>query len=418
MLPDEIKATGKLVGDAIAGPAALARDVHRAVSERTFGVLGVIGAPARLGHDAISKAVYRSVHSAIGLLPRRGGVALAQLAPPGSRALAESAAGSVGLGALNGAIGDRLDRDHRHLALRLTIRHGGEDLPAEPADLAERLPEASGKLAIFVHGLCETDAAWHLLPVSARRAGRASYGSRLRDEHGYTPLYVRYNTGLRVSENGQQLGAALEQLVAAWPVAIEEIVLVGHSMGGLVGRSACHYGARTQLAWADRVRQVICLGTPHLGAPLERAANVGGWALTRLPETRPFAQLVNGRSAGIKDLRYGSVLEEDWSDCDPDEYLTDRCQEAPFLEDAAYYFVGATIARDPESRLGRIVGDALVQYPSASGQGPRRRIPFEIENGIHLGGVNHIELLNHPAVYEQISGWLQAPSAGALQQRG
>jgi hypothetical protein len=148
---------------------------------------------------------------------------------------------------------------------------------------------------------------------------------------------------------------------------------------------------------------VFCLGTPHLGAPLEKAANVAGWALARVPETRPFAKLVNGRSAGIKDLRFGSCSEADWCDCDPDEFLNDRCQDVPFVETATYYFIGATLS---PGALGHIVGDLLVRYPSASGNGRRRRVPFELDNGFHLGGANHFQLLNHPAVYEQLHGWL------------
>jgi pimeloyl-ACP methyl ester carboxylesterase len=198
----------------------------------------------------------------------------------------------------------------------------------------------------------------------------------------------------------------LEHVVRSWPVEVEEVVLVGHSMGGLVARSACHYGAAEEHLWTQRLRHVFCLGTPHLGAPLERAANVFGWALGRLPETRPFAAAVNARSAGIKDMRYGNCVEEDWCDCDPDEFLSDRCQEVPFLPTATYYFIGATLTRSADSRLGSLVGDLLVQFPSASGNGPKRRIPFEIDKGRHLGGLNHLQLLNHPAVYEQIKAWL------------
>jgi hypothetical protein len=177
-------------------------------------------------------------------------------------------------------------------------------------------------------------------------------------------------------------------------------------MGGLVARSACHYGEADGHLWTEPLRHVFCLGTPHLGAPLERAANAFGWALGRLPETRPFAQVVNGRSAGIKDMRFGNCIEEDWCDCDPDEYLRDRCREVPFLPTATYYFVGATLTREQDSRLGSIVGDLLVQFPSASGNGPKRRIPFEIDKGCHLGGLHHLQLLNHPAVYDQIRTWL------------
>lgn len=406
MRAGEIRSVGKLAGDALSGPAGLVKDVHGAASGRIFGVLGVLGEPVRLAHDAISGAVYSSVHTAIGALPRSGGAALAQIAPPQAASLAESTGGSIGLGVLNGAFGDRLAETHEDLALELAIRDRGRDLAPDRASLESRLPDASPKLAVFVHGLCETDEAWQMLPLSDREAGRQSYGSRLRDEHGYTPLYVRYNTGLHISDNGRRLAGALEELVAAWPTEVEEIVLVGHSMGGLVSRSACHYGERADHLWTDRVRHVFCLGTPHLGAPLERAANVAGWALGRLRETKPFADLVNGRSAGIKDLRFGSVVDEDWHGCDPDEFLTDRCREVPFLDSATYYFVGATVTPDPHSLLGRAVGDVLVQFPSAAGHGPTRRIGFELDNGHHLGGVHHIQLLNHPEVYEQIQAWL------------
>jgi hypothetical protein len=171
-------------------------------------------------------------------------------------------------------------------------------------------------------------------------------------------------------------------------------------MGGLVARSACHYGGR----WTDVVRHVFCLGTPHLGADLEKGANVLGWALGRLPETRGMAKVFNARSAGIKDLRYGACIDEDWSDCDPDEFLRDRCQEVPFLPDANYYFIGAALS----GPVGRLVGDLLVRMPSASGRGrgKGRRIPFEVDNGHELPGLTHFDLLNHPAVYEQIRTWI------------
>ncbi len=410
-LEGEIRALGDLAGDAFGGPAGLVRDIHGAVSGRTFGLLGVLGTPVRIAHDAISGTVYRSVHSAMRALPRGGGGALARIAPPDATPLVESTTASIGLGALNGAIGDGLAVTYSDLDLDLTLRHGARELPTDREGLARTLPQAGPKLAVFVHGLCETDAAWHLLPLSGRTEGRRSYGSRLRDERGYVPLYVRYNTGRHISDNGRQLSDTLERLVSAWPTEVEEIVLVGHSMGGLVARSACHYGDLEDSRWTSRVRHVFCLGTPHLGAPLERAANVAGWALGRLSETRPFADLVNGRSAGIKDLRYGSCHEDDWRDHDPDELLTDRCSEIPFLDSATYYFVGATLTRDHEHPLGAVIGDLLVQFPSASGRGRKRRIPFEIDNGHHLGGVHHLQLLNHPAVFEQIEAWLDRAAA-------
>jgi len=260
---------------------------------------------------------------------------------------------------------------------------------------------------VFVHGLCETEDAWRLLPLGGGgRQEQRDYVSRLQRDLDYTPVNIRYNTGLRISDNGRRLAEVLNELVEGWPTAVDEIALVGHSMGGLVARSACHYGQAHERRWVASVSHVICLGSPHLGAPLEKAANVMGWALSRVPETRPFAKVVNTRSVGIKDLRFGSCVEEDWCDCDPDEFLRDRCGEVPFLPHATYYFIGATVTHDANHPLGMLIGDLLVRFPSASGEGRNRKIPFELDNGCHLGGLTHFDLLNNPAVYEQIHAWL------------
>jgi hypothetical protein len=179
-------------------------------------------------------------------------------------------------------------------------------------------------------------------------------------------------------------------------------------MGGLVARSACHYGAAADQGWTHAVRHVFCLGTPHLGADVEKGLNALGSALARLPETQALAGFINARSVGIKDLRYGSCVEEDWCDCDPDEYLRDRCREVPFLPDAHYYFVAGQLAEGP---LGSVVGDLLVRIPSASGRanGQGRRIPFDVDHGHELSGLTHLDLLNHPAVYHQIRTWIAGP---------
>ena len=366
MRADELEAIGRLGGTAVSLPAVAVHDVHRAVSGRVFGMLGPMGAPVRFVHDAIVTAGYATaqvaLRSPIGAAARSAGRRVAADAEP----LADTPVGALALGALNGMWGDRIARELPALALPMTVRIDGAHTP---------------KLAVFVHGLCENDESW-----------RGGYGGRLRDDLGYTPLYVRYNTGLRVCENGRRLAAMLDDLVANWPVTVDEIVLVGHSMGGLVSRSACYYGEADAHAWTDQLGHVICLGTPHLGAPLEKAAARAGKALTRLPETRPFGNAIEARSAGIKDLQFGNCIEDD--------------EDVPFLPTARYYYVGATLTRRQDSPLAQVVGDLLVQFPSASGNGPTRRIPFEVDHGHHLGGVNHFQLLNHPAVYKQMRSWL------------
>jgi pimeloyl-ACP methyl ester carboxylesterase len=375
----EMREVGRLAGDGVGGFASFVGEMHRGIAERTFKALGPLGVPTRVVHDKATGTIYPAIRRALAAGPQAGANALARRAPAEALPASASRAGSLALGALNGAIGDALERSGSELALAMTARHGERITP---------------KLAVFVHGLCETDEAWSMF-------GKApDYGQRLADDLGYTPVYIRYNTGLHISDNGRKLSELLEELVDDWPLRVEQIVLIGHSMGGLVCRSAAHQGGD----WTETLRHVFCLGTPHLGAPLEKAANAAGWAFGRLPETRAFAGLVNGRSAGIKDLRFGSCIQADWCDCDPDEFLRDRCQDVPFLETATYYFVGATLSRNRNALLG----DLLVRYPSASGSGRRRRIPFEIDNGLHLGGATHFDLLNHPAVYEQLERWLAA----------
>lgn len=362
----DIEAIGDLAGEALAAGGALVRDMHDGIASRPFGILGPAAAPVRIVHEQVSRAVFGGVDTGLRALAA-GGARLAERAGDDTSA---SIAGSLPVAALNGLYGDRLTARGNGLALRMRLRPAGEATP---------------RIAVFVHGLGETDASW-----------RGTYGARLRDDLGFTPVFAHYNTGLHISANGRELARHLDALVEGWPVGVEDLTLIGHSMGGLVARSACHYGG----GWTTAVRRVFCLGTPHLGADLEKGANVLGWALGRLPETRGLARVVNARSAGIKDLRYGACIDEDWSGCDPDEFLRDRCQEVPFLDDVAYYFIGAT--------LNPLIGDLLVRMPSASGRGNGRgrRIAFEVDNGHELAGLTHFDLLWHPAVYEQLRTWI------------
>jgi pimeloyl-ACP methyl ester carboxylesterase len=266
-----------------------------------------------------------------------------------------------------------------HSGVRAALRAMPQTVGAAPAttalDEAPALAESSrGALALAVLNACAGDAL-------EARGDELALDMTLR--HGGADV------------------ALIDDLHDAWPQPIDELVLIGHSMGGLVARSACHYGRAGGHRWTHAVRHVICLGSRHLGAPLEKGANALGWALGRVPETEPLAGVVNARSAGIKDLRFGACIEEDWCDCDPDELLTDRCHDVPFLPGATFSFIAATIGREP---LGSVVGDLVVRVPSASGKGRHRRIA--LADGRRLEALNHFDLLNHPAVYEQIRAWL------------
>lgn len=384
---------------------ACVEGVHRAVARRSFGAVGPVAEPARLLHDAIAAGTYRTLRAAA-WAAGRGAALAADLLPAPARDLSRRPAGGRLVAALNGVAGDRLAASASGAAIGMSVRAGDADVATDRPALAAAFPRAGDRLAVFVHGLCGSEHSWDA------RGGpdSVSYPAGLEAALGCTPVLVRYNTGRHVSENGRELAALLEELRTAWPAPVREIALIGHSMGGLVARSACHYGASSGARWTEAVRHVVCLGTPHLGAPLEKAANVVGRSLALLAETRPFAELVNRRSAGIKDLRFGSVVDEDWLARDADAFLEDACGEVPFLDSAAYCFVGAAVTSDPEHPLGRLVGDLLVRLPSASGGGGRRRVPFDAAICRRVGGLHHIDLLHSPVVLEQLARWLRDPS--------
>jgi pimeloyl-ACP methyl ester carboxylesterase len=273
----EMRAIGDLAGRTLAGAGTMVRDLHMAVAGRAFTAVGPGGAPVRLVHDGVVETLYGGVRAALEALPRGAGSAAARSAHDEGPALGQSPRGSLALAALNAYIGDALVAGDSPLALAMTLRHRGAELSLEPQALAHALPDAGPRLAIFVHGLGETDASWRLR-ADAQRPG---YGAGLRRDLGHTPLELRCNTGLHISDNGRALAALLEELHEAWPVAVEEIVIVGHSMGGLVARSACHYAGLEAHAWTSALRHVFCLGSPHLGAPLRRASTrcAGRWAV-------------------------------------------------------------------------------------------------------------------------------------------
>jgi hypothetical protein len=367
MQPQEAVAFGDLAGEGATSIAAQARDVHAAIADRAFVTLAALGvpvAPVRVTHDAIARSSYAASGTLAGVVVRAIGVAAALTRPPDAPALGTSPRGRVVLGVLGGVWGDRLaDR--------------GSVLATAPSLIVDDRRPPTRRIAVFVHGLGETELAW-------RRPG---YGEALAAGHGITPVYARYNSGLAIAEAGAVLAEALAAMVAGWPVAVDEITLVGHSMGGLVVRAACHHGRGE--AWCARVRRTVGLSTPHEGAPLARGAAGAERALSALPETRPLAATLRARSAGIRDLEDGLRL--------------------PWPAGVDHLLVSASVARDPRAPAGRVLGDLLVHRQSAWGQRTAtERLQLHPDRYRHLGGATHFDLLGHPAVVELLGDWIAA----------
>jgi pimeloyl-ACP methyl ester carboxylesterase len=361
----ELGALADLATEGFGGAVTRVQELHTAVADRSFAA----GGPPRAAHDAIASTVYAAVRGGGRLLG--AGLARAVRAGGGGPRLTDTPRGRLAVGALNGLYGDRLDEAGSPLAVPMTIRAGGRDVA--PATF----PDAGPRPVVFVHGLGESDAAWGI-----RRAARGgTYATRVLADLGATPVTVRYNTGLPVAENGRRLDALLEDLVTTWPVAIEGFALVGHSMGGLVLRSAAHAAAERGHHWPALVDATISLGTPHTGAPLEQAVSSLTSTLNAFPESRPVGTVLGTRSAGIKDLRRGFARDA-----------------MPLIAGARHHLVAATLTADPRHPLGRVVGDLLVLTPSAHG--------VEAESLRHVGGHDHFDLLNTPALDDLLRTWL------------
>jgi hypothetical protein len=241
-----------------------------------------------------------------------------------------------------------------------------------------------------------------------RRGLVVDHGEALASALGYTPVYLHYNSGLHTSQNGRELSAQLEQLVTHWPTAIEELSFVAHSMGGLLIRSAFHYAKQEGLTWPGHLKNIVFLGTPHHGAPLERAGNWVNTILGGMTYTRPFTTLGRLRSAGITDLRYGHVLDEDWHGHNRFHRKPDNRQPVPLPESVALYTVAATKAARRSALADRLIGDGLVPLNSALGHhdDERRKLLFSEDSQWIAYRMNHMDLLTSPEVTRQMVQWL------------
>ena len=253
--PDEVRALSRLSFEEFGRAAGGIGGMHTAIAGRVFRYVGAGAAPVRVVHDTIAGGVYGGLRGATTLLGRGADTVLAQGAVTERRVISTTRRGSALIGAVTGLIGDQLEREESDLVEPLAVRVDGCAVPPARDALAAAFPDATPRLVVFVHGLMGTEHYWRI-----GEAERGTYATRLAEDLGTTAIDVRYNTGRHVSENGASLDELVEALVDAWPVPVDEIALVGHSMGGLVARSACHHGSCRGAACTGRVRHVVSLG--------------------------------------------------------------------------------------------------------------------------------------------------------------
>ncbi len=391
----DLRAVAQLATQATTAVAHIAEGVHQSV----WGTMGVPGGKATGQTRGLTRLVYQSVRGITQLVGNGLETVLKRLAPVleiADQAAPGSPQREAVLAALNGVMGDRLHASGNPLATPMTLRYQGQalDWQALPA-----MPGATGKVVLLIHGLCMNELQWSA-------PGHADALAAL----GYTPVHLRYNSGRHISENGHELAAQLEQLHAHWPAPLQDITVVAHSMGGLLIRSALHAARQAGLRWPERLKAIVFLGTPHHGAPLERAGNWFDVILGSSPYTRPFARLAQLRSAGITDLRYGHVLDSDWQGQQRFRRQPDKREPLPLPEGVACYAVAATTAAKRGLLADRLLGDGLVPLHSALGQhdDARRTLAFAKSAQCIVYRTSHMALLSSPTVTRQILDWLSS----------
>ncbi|HYL08099.1 MAG TPA: alpha/beta fold hydrolase [Candidatus Udaeobacter sp.] len=386
-----VKFAGGSVDDLVLAPA---ESLHTAVSRRVFGSVGPIAAPARFVHDHVARATYAAVRGATGVGLGLAAASIRLATGEDLRVLNRSRRGRASISALNALAGDVLEQRGNELAIQMSVCVDANSIPCERSSLRSAFPKAEGRIAVFLHGLGRTPDDW-------QPREHEPFGRRLRRDFGITPVYVRYNTGLHISENGTRLSELLENLIEAWPVRVTELILIGHSMGGLVARSACHVGTVAGRHWPSRVKHLITLGAPHTGVPLEKLVHLSAWILRVAPESKPLADILDRRSAGIRDLRFGYLVAEDWKGEDPKRLLHDHRSHVPPLDGCTHTFISASLSGSRHPLAG-LAGDLLVRSGSAAGRRSDGSVVAYADNVFHIRALNHFDLLDSPIVYEHI----------------
>lgn len=305
------------------------------------------------------------------------------------------------LAVLNGLVGDHLARTGNGLATEMAFYRAGSALKLTRAALERALPSPSSRVVVLVHGVMCTEAIWRF-PEPLEQ----DYGSLLERDLGFTPLYVRYNSGASIVENGARLARLLDGLVAAYPVPIEELVLVGYSMGGLLVRRACRVAELEKLGWLGHVKRAFYVGTPHLGAPAERMGRAVSALLRAIddPYTRLVSELSDLRSQGIRDLGDAHIHDES-SEARLARSLREPQHPLPLLPAIKHHMIAGTLTAD--DAIAWVLGDSIVPLTSAAWRTREPNTALPIEQVKILRGLNHITLAHHDEVYAQLRSWLE-----------
>ena len=340
--------------------------MHRAIARSWVRPLGAEQGPAARLHANSLGLVYGSIRLGVAA----AGIGLDLATSTDSDRFAPATA------VVNGLWGDDLGRHTESLGLDMSLRHmHGARITTD--ELRRCFPDATSRVVILVHGFAQTETCW------GSTEDERGLHDVLDDDPLTTPILVRYNTGAGVDESGEELARLVEGLVAAWPVDVEAVSLIGYSMGGLVGRRAVEFGFQEAHGWVDRMADLIVVATPHDGTPIEKFVNLASHGFRRFSSTEPLSQFLEGRSRGIKDMRHGPQA----SASRPDH--------------VKLHVIGGAVTGNPRHPLGIAAGDLVVRESSA-----RAQPGDHASNTLMVGSVTHVSLLRSRETIDAIVGFL------------
>ena len=400
--PDSQTIAAHRAGTAVRGVTGAIRDTHGAVATKMFASarrsVGPVVAPVEFVHDHIARAAYGASAVALEGVAEVVGATAIKAAEAGrmskfGRGTTRRAGGVLAF--VHGFNGDKMVSGRVPLSSPMNLRRSGERVPATPEGLARAYPDAAPQIVIFVHGFVGTEQMWKRHAHRDDDGRRLSYGRRLEAHGDWSSLFVRYNTGLRIKSNGLELALLIEQAVDNWPVPVERVVLVGHSMGGLVASSALLQWPQSA-SWGPLVSDLITLGTPYHGSPIEQGANYLAEWFSGHGSTKWLGDVIQFRSEGIKDLRPGNLFLADTRGAMPDAAEWRRMLAPQMV--VRHLSIAGVLTKDPHARLGGIIGDGVVPRSSARGGADN-----ELSRSTMMGGMSHNDLVNDPRVYEVIA---------------
>ncbi len=395
-----LRGFGRLVADGVVGVSHIAEALQTAIVERI--PLPPIAPQAVSGFAGLIHRTVRGTARGIG----HGLDKLLQAATP-ARWHGDGDAGMRRLRAIvNGVLGDHLRASGNPLAIPMRLRFDGKPLEITHEQLAALPTATAPRILLIVHGLCMAPDQW-------QRNGH-DHGAAIAEEFGWLPIHLEYNSGLHVSQNAREMSALLQQLFDAWPVEIERFAILAHSMGGLIARSALHQAQAAGMDWCNRLDDLVFLGTPHHGAPLERVGHGVDRLLGASPYSAPFAMLGTTRSAGIVDLRRGDLLESDWRD----GHANPRTP-IPLPAGVRCRAVAAALHEPASKRARHWIGDGLVPLSSALGEHPEPEHALNLPPSSQLvvDDAGHFDLLDDARVYQQLRVWLDPGIAPKRRRR-